>query len=678
MLGARLDDDTVRLAAPHERVAISGAHGEGHELEPTGRWLRLTGGRLLEHQHGAVEPEPNPVECAVADDPPNLSEPENLPVETCQRDDIAGAKGDVVHAHGSPKLAPRIVIASGAAHLIDSWPMKLPPFRELRDRISELPNRVRVVGRVANQSGILWELTFPGVRAFAKAFLGSTTPSHIYRVHAANAPNKPALRWHDRVLTFGELDARINGVARGLAERGLRRGTSLVLMMRNRPEFVELQAGAARIGVAAVSVSWRSTPSELVYLATHCGARALCFEADLWPVVERARAELKDIPSDRVFAIGGDAPGCTPYESLVVRNAGNATDSDAERDAAVVIYTSGTTGKPKGAVRKFPRDTLPAALKFIGETPMRADDVHLVTCPLYHSTAFGFLALSHLLGATAVLMDEFRPREFLEHVERFGITTTAVVPTMLHRVLALGPETRARYHTRSLRVTFCGGAPLPGPVATSWMDAYGDILYNFYGATETGLVTLAKPADLRAAPGCIGRAVPGNEIRLLGEDGNEVLAGAVGELYVRNKLLVHGYHQDDHATRACMRDGFFSVGDLARRDAEGRYFIEGRKRDMIISGGVNVYPAEVEGALEAHPDVAEVAVIGVADPEWGERVRAFVVLRPGATADEGALKAWVRERLAGPKVPRDYVFLEQLPRNPTGKVLKRELRDLMA
>jgi fatty-acyl-CoA synthase len=202
------------------------------------------------------------------------------------------------------------------------------------------------------------------------------------------------------------------------------------------------------------------------------------------------------------------------------------------------------------------------------------------------------------------------------------------------------------------------------------------VVFNFYGATETGLVTLAKPRDLRAAPGTIGTALPGNEIRLFGEDGAIVPDGQVGELYVKNSLLVAGYHNDEDATQNSMKDGFFSVGDLARRDVSGHYFIEGRKRDMVISGGVNVYPAEVESVLEQHPDLAEVAVIGVPDREWGERVRAFVVVKGGRTLDEGALKAFVRERLAGPKVPRDFVFVEALPRNPTGKVLKRDLRDL--
>ncbi len=549
--------------------------------------------------------------------------------------------------------------------------------REIRERLAELPERARTGARVARQSGLLFSMTVPGLRAAAAGLLsGAANPSLVFKVHAANSPQKPALLWRDRSLTFAQLDERMNRAAAALQRRGFKRNTSVVLMMRNRPEFLEVQSGAARIGAAGVSISWRSTAQELVYLANHCGAKAIVFEADLWPVVEQAKKGIPGVADRDFVAVGGEAPGCDRYEEdfLVPPTVAPNVEKGVEEDAAVVIYTSGTTGKPKGAVRKFPKDAIFAAMRFVAETPMRVDDVHLVTCPLYHSTDFGFLAMSGILGATAVLMDEFKPEAFLQHVERYGVTTTAVVPTMLHRVLALGPDVLRRYDTRSLRAIFSGGAPLSGPLAIQTMDQFGDVLFNFYGATETGLVTLAKPEDLRAAPGTIGKAVPGNEIRLLGDDGGEVSTGQVGELFARNKMLVAGYHNDPESTRASMREGFFSVGDLARRDRDGRYFIEGRKRDMIISGGVNVYPAEVEAALEAHPAVSEAAVVGIDDPEWGERVRAFVVRRPGFDVDEGTLKAWCRDRLAGPKVPRDYVFLDGLPRNPTGKVLKRELR----
>jgi fatty-acyl-CoA synthase len=550
-------------------------------------------------------------------------------------------------------------------------------FRSVGEAVREAPERVRTTVRLANQSGLFWALTARGTRELFRVLAsGSQNPSLVYRIHAQNSPDKPAIIFRDRVTTYAELDARINRISAGLRRAGIGRGQSVVLMMKNRQEVVELGAAAARAGAAAVSVSWRSTPKELVYLITHSGARGIALEQSLLPTLEQASPELPPHVLDNVWVVGDAPPGTRPYDALLEGEGSAAPSLADDDDAAVVIYTSGTTGKPKGAVRKFPKDTMQAAFRFLNETPMLTSDVHLVTCPLYHSTAFGFMSLAQILGATVVIMEDFKPEAFLELVERHGVNTTAVVPTMLQRVLDLPEETRKRYDARTLRAVFSGGAPLPGPLAIDFMDAFGDILFNFYGATETGLVTLAKPGDLRASPGTIGRAVPGNDIRLLDDDRRDVRGDQVGELFVKNKLLVAGYHKDEEATRASMIDGYFSVGDLARRDREGRYFIEGRKRDMVISGGVNVYPAEVEGVLEQHPGVAEVAVVGVADREWGERVRAFVVRRASSSVDEGTLKVFCRERLAGPKVPRDFVFLDTLPRNPTGKVLKRELRDM--
>ncbi|MEO8799580.1 MAG: AMP-binding protein [Polyangiaceae bacterium] len=557
-------------------------------------------------------------------------------------------------------------------------------FAELRKRITEAPERVRIAGVVGNRSGLMWGVSIKGALAVLKTLAGGPqNPSQIYRIHAANSPDKVALRFRGRATTFGELDARMDRVAAALLARGLGRRSSIVLMMKNRPEFLELQSAASRIGGAAVSVSWRSTADELAYLTRHSGSQMICFEDELWPAVEGAAKKL-GIPGAMLVSINGTVKETASYADLLTAEPVTLPPIDPEKDGAVVIYTSGTTGKPKGAVRKFPRDALPAALRFIAETPMRVDDVHLVTCPLYHSTAFGFVALSHILGAEVVIMDEFKPEHFLRDVATYKVTTTAMVPTMIHRVLQLGEAELKKHDTSSLRCIFSGGAPLPGPLATAAMDQLGDVVFNFYGATETGLVTLAKPADLRACPSTIGRPIPGNDIRLLDDAGREVEKGKVGELFVKNNLLVAGYHKDEGATNDSMKDGYFSVGDLARVDRDGRYFIEGRKRDMIISGGVNVYPAEVEGVLEEHPGVAEVAVVGVTDQEWGERVEAVVVRNKTTHTDmddktfEGELKTWARSRLSGPKVPRTYVFLERLPRNPTGKVLKRELRQRTA
>jgi fatty-acyl-CoA synthase len=547
---------------------------------------------------------------------------------------------------------------------------------EAVERVVDFPGTVKVAARVGHQTGMMWDLSLRGMSSTVRA-IRAPNPAQLYRVTAANVPQRPALVWRDEKLTFSDVDERIDRLATGLERRGIGRKASILVMMKNRPEFVLIQGAAGRMAAAGVSVSWRSTASELTYLAENSGAVAICFEEDALPVVREVAKAVPRLAANLIVlgARAGECPaGCIRFEELLGAGRTFEAPKNAEEDAAVVIYTSGTTGKPKGAVRKFPRDMLPAALRFIAETPMRSDDVHLVACPMYHSTAYGFLTLAHLVGATSVLMDEFRPETFLELVERYSVTTTAVVPTMLHRLLSLPEPVLSRANTRSLRLIFTGGAPLPGPLGQAVMDRFGDILYNFYGATETGLVTLATPKDLRAAPTTIGRAVPGNDIRLTDDHGNDVPDGEVGELWVKNKLLVVGYHEDAKATSESTRDGYFSVGDLARRDVEGRYFIEGRKRDMIISAGVNIYPAEVEGVLEQHPDVAEVAVVGLPDDEFGEKVTAFLTMREGTRADAEALKAWMRDRLAGPKRPREYVFLEKLPRNPTGKVLKRELR----
>jgi fatty-acyl-CoA synthase len=341
------------------------------------------------------------------------------------------------------------------------------------------------------------------------------------------------------------------------------------------------------------------------------------------------------------------------------------------------MYTSGTTGKPKGAVRKLAGGALPATFAFFEQTPMSLGEVHLTVCPVYHATANAFSTFTFLLGGTVVVLADFRPDTFFDAVERYRVTSTALVPTMIHRLLEAYPDASCpRQRTASLRAIFSGGAPLSGTLAIEAMDAIGDRIYNFYGATETGIVTLASPADLRGAPGTIGRAIPGTQIRIVDDQGRDVPAGAVGELYARNAMLIEGYHADAEATKSSMLAGFFSVGDLARRDALGRYYIEGRKRDLIITGGVNVYPAEVEAAVEAHPSVAEAAVVGAPDPEWGERVRAFVVRRPRRDVSADELRAHCRARLAGPKVPRDFVFLDSLPKNPTGKILKRELQTM--
>ncbi|HEX7839761.1 MAG TPA: AMP-binding protein, partial [Kofleriaceae bacterium] len=342
----------------------------------------------------------------------------------------------------------------------------------------------------------------------------------------------------------------------------------------------------------------------------------------------------------------------------------------------MIVYTSGTTGKSKGAQRDWKSTGYEAVADLVLQVGIRADERHLVVCPLYHSAAPAFVAIVQSLGGTIVLMNHFDPEGALDLIARERVTSSLMVPTMLVRIASLPSDVIARHDTSSLRWVMSGAAPLSTEAARRFMARFGPILWNFYGATETGLVTLAGPDDHLSRPGTIGRALAGNEIRLADDAGREVGPGEVGELYARNSMLITGYHRNAEATAASQRDGFFSVGDLARRDADGYYYLESRKHDMVISGGVNIYPREIEDLLHTHPAILDAAVIGVPDPEWGETLRAFVVLRDGQALSEQEVIEFCRGGLADFKRPRKVSFVRELPRNPTGKVLKRELRDL--
>lgn len=545
-------------------------------------------------------------------------------------------------------------------------------------RLAHPPRLARSALHLGQRTGLLYQLDARTIRAALEQRLGGGLGlASLFRVHAAGKPDTLALSDERHRLTYAEVDRRIDRVVGELSARGVGAGAPIVIALHNRVELIELQAVATRLGGAAVSASWRSTADELAYIVEHSGARALVVEPELARVVLDRRSDFARIGAN-LIVVAAEVDGALSYDALAMHGR-PGTRHDGAEAGAVVIYTSGTTGKPKGAVRSFGRDAHLAYLDMVAELPVRAGDRHLAICPLYHSTAFGFATITLALGGTVYVERRFDPERCLEALAAEEITTTAMVPTMLHRILALPKGTRDRYDLRSLRAVLSGGAPLSGALARDFAEAYGHILYNFYGATETGINTVATPDELLRAPGTIGHAIVGNEIRILDDEGRELPDGETGELFVRNGMLVR-YHRDDGATRAALRDGFFSVGDLAHRDEHGLFHIDGRKRDMIISGGVNVYPAEVEELLATHPDVREVAVVGAPDADLGEKVVAFVALRRGggASTDRAPsaeqLVAFARAHLSGPKLPRAVFFLDELPKNPTGKVLKRELR----
>ncbi len=546
------------------------------------------------------------------------------------------------------------------------------------------------IGRVLAGTGVMApETRAPHLLELARALRhGRLGPHSVLLFHGITQPHKEAVVEYGergvRRLRWGELHAAVNRLGNALMARGAGPGARVGLMLPNGVEYLIAQAALARLGATAVQIGYRSKPQEIAHILGNAEPRAIVVHARfLDAMLEARQLAAHDGP---VLVVEGEA-------SRPAAMAGALADWDRALAAAspelpelppppadddgggVIIYTSGTTGKPKGANRSWRQTGLESVADLVEQIGMRADERHLVVCPLYHSAAPAFVAMIFALGGTLILMNHFEPEGALAIVEKEAVTSTLMVPTMLVRITALPEEARKKRDTSSLRWIMSGAAPLATETARLVQEQFGPLLWNFYGSTETGLVTLAGPADHTARPGTIGRAMRGNDIRLLGEDGEEIARGGVGELYVKNPTMISGYHKNQGATSEAQKRGLFSVGDLARVDAEGFYYLESRKHDMIISGGVNIYPREIEDHLHAHPAILEAAVVGVPDAEWGESVKAFVVLRPGQRLTAAEVADYCKQALADFKRPRAVAFVDELPRNPTGKVLKRALRE---
>jgi fatty-acyl-CoA synthase len=517
------------------------------------------------------------------------------------------------------------------------------------------------------------------VRAARQTPIG---PHLAVMFHAAAHPDKEALVEYGengvRRLTWGELDATINRLAGALSTRGLAGGGRVALMLPNGMEYMIAQQALARIGGTAVQIGYRSKAGEIAYILDNAEPKVTIVHAAFLDTMRAARTQTGK--GGAMIVVDGDNvtdAGAIDWARALAASSPEVPPRTKGGDGGgVIVYTSGTTGKPKGANRSWKKTGFESVADMILQCGMRADDRHLVVCPLYHSAAPAFVAIMMSLGATVVLMNHFDPEGSLALIQKERITSTLMVPTMLVRIANLPAETIAKYDTSSLRWVMSGAAPLSTDAARRFMERFGPVLWNFYGATETGLVTLAGPGDHVTRPGTIGKRMRGNQIRLLDENGHEVMHGQIGELYARNSTMISGYHKNDEATQSSQREGFFSVGDMGRLDDEGYYYLESRKHDMVISGGVNIYPREIEDHLHTHPAILEAAVIGVPDPEWGETLKAYIVIRNNAPLSEAEVIDFCRQHLADFKRPRKVTFLVELPRNPTGKVLKRELRDL--
>jgi len=496
----------------------------------------------------------------------------------------------------------------------------------------------------------------------------------MHTIHAAACPGRAAVIDRHRHLDYATLDAEIDAIAHALRSDGAQRGEPVGLMMENRSEYIALWMALTRLGIASAHLGTSSTSAELAPLIERTGIHRVVVSSVTYEVAKRVADEHPELQL-RIMNVDASVPDTLGYHAKVRAHRGSAQPRSHEAlDAPSVVYTSGTTGRPKGAVRDLQSVGPMELLRILERLPLRVGDRHLVVSPLYHSGAQAFTMINTALGATLVLLDRFDAEEVLDVLWRERIASVFMVPTMLRRILDLPASLHARRPTPVLRAIVSGAAPFPLGLRRRAIERFGaDAIFDFYGATELGWVTLTNGHDMLERPGTLGRPLAGQEIRVLDDKGRALPPGEVGTIYTRSGQHMRGYLRDGATTKEGSEAGWATVDDLGYVDDEGHLFLTGRSRDMVISGGVNVYPVEIENVLSEHPTVREVAVIGIPDEQWGERLVAVIV--PGGALSIEKLEGWARERLAKAKLPRRWEIVDALPRNPTGKVLKRALQD---
>jgi fatty-acyl-CoA synthase/long-chain acyl-CoA synthetase len=510
-------------------------------------------------------------------------------------------------------------------------------------------------------------------------------PVDLLAVYAQATPDKLAViddRADGAVLTwtFAELEAQANRLGHVLIDLGVQRGQKVVWCGQNSPSLVAMMHAARKIAATAVPLNYRLAADEALYVVDNSDAVLVYVDEEFVDLIAAIRDRLSKVAHVLVFdrraarPISGDMKDADRLTAAAGTDPPRIEASGAP--AATMIYTSGTTGHPKGALRTASGDpTQTAAL--ISHLGYRPDDIYLTTGPLYHSGPSGFMAIAQALGQTVVLQRHFHAEDWLRLVETYRVTSTFAAPTPIRMVCNLPAEVKERYDRSSMRVMVANAAPWSMALKQSYLaDFPPESLWEVYGSTELGVDTILAPADQLRKPGSCGLPAPGADIVLLDDDGKEITqANVPGELYVRAANVFTTYYKAQDKYDADTRGEWHTVGDIAYRDEDGYYFICDRKKDMIISGGMNIYPAEIESALEAHPDIYDVAVIGIPSDEWGESVHAIVVTKPAAALDEAGVITFAKEHLAGYKVPRSVTFVDELPRTGSGKLLKRVLRE---
>jgi fatty-acyl-CoA synthase len=514
------------------------------------------------------------------------------------------------------------------------------------------------------KSGVVAPMRPDRVLGLAQGYLRwGTSMATGYAAGAGRHPERPALIDERGMLTFAEVHERSDRLAQALADRGVREGTSIAVLCRNHRGPVELATSAAKLGADVVLLNTSLSAHTLGEVVRELNARLLVADQEFL-------GALNELPAHcRVITAWAEQDGAGETLDELIDTGGETGLPLRPPAGKLIVLTSGTTGTPKGAARPRPKSWAPAGA-ILSRIPLHAGEPTYVAPPLFHTWGFGALQLAVLHGAPAVLHRRFDPAHALQAIAQHRCGTLFAVPVMLARILELPEHELDRYDVR-LRVVAVSGSALPGELATEFMDRFGDVLYNMYGSTEVSWVSIADPSDLRADPHTAGRAPWGTRLEILDEQGNPVPTGEIGRVFVGNGMLFEGYTRAGSEVQT--HDGLMATGDLGRLDRNGRLSLTGRGDSMIVSGGENVYPGPVEDLLAAHPQVREVAVIGVDDKDFGQRLAAYVVLTEGANLDADGVRALVKEQLSRFSVPRDVVFLDELPRNPTGKVVTRQL-----
>ena len=504
--------------------------------------------------------------------------------------------------------------------------------------------------------------------------------SDAVATHARLTPSKIGARDSVRSLTFADWHERATLLANGLLALGLSKGDRVALLAYNRVEWMEMYAGLARAGLVAVPLNFRLMTAEIDYILEHSGAVAMIVQDELIERVEPLRAKL-NLPNKAFIAIGQTVNGdWTSYEQVLAKAPLNLPSVTVlPSDMSALMYTSGTTGRPKGAVRSHEGSAL-IALATALEMGFKAEDSALLVMPMCHANSLYFSHTFTQLGATCVIDDRksFDPETLLATLSAEKITFTSLVPTHYIMMLGLPSEVKAKYDVSAVEKLMISSAPARKDTKLAILSFFKNgKLYELYGSTEAGWVTLLRPYEQIDRLGSVGREWAGSgAIKLLNSDGQEVQDGEVGELFSKTPYVFDGYWKDPEKTKEAFAGQWCSVGDMARRDQDGFIHLVDRKSNMIISGGENIYPSEVEGVLGAHEKVKDVAVLGVPHEKWGESVHAFVVLHKGVEACEDELIAWCKTRMAGYKRPQTIAFIkdEEMPRTATGKILHRVLR----